>query len=455
MANIPTKEKEILTPTEVAARVSSSLGYNFQDLRVEGEVTSTYLRPRQFALFTLKDKVSILKAALWSPHLGRYGNFVEDGLHVVAHGKLAAYGQRSEYQLVVDSLVPIGQGDLKKAYLKLKEKLTKEGLFELDRKRPIPSWPRVALITSPQGAAVEDFIKTALARFPVAQISLIPARVQGEGAWESIAFSIEKINLWQQHDLIVLTRGGGSLEDLWTFNEEPLVRAVSLSRLPTFAAIGHSTDLSLVEMVSDGKAITPTAAAEAIFPDLALFCRTFAENQSRLKRAKDSLIEHRRNNLSKLMGRLSTFTRRLSNLRVRIEESLKAMRTSLRALARGRREKLIALIERLKVASPRRQLMRQRELLSAHLENLFRIKNKLLSPFQLKLNRAIDNLELLSPLGILKRGYSLTTTLEGTIIKNAQTVPPNTLIRVHLAQGTLIARVLEPKARSQHIKNPQ
>ncbi|MDR2349404.1 MAG: exodeoxyribonuclease VII large subunit, partial [Deltaproteobacteria bacterium] len=217
------------TPTTIAAAIEARLAESFGRVSVEGEVSGTYKGTGPGIYFNLKDDKCLLRSVLWKrPGSAVYGDLVTNGAKLLATGVLRCYGQRSEYQLNVEKLMPKGEGNLKRAYELLKAKLAKEGLFDPARKRPLPPFPkRVALLTSKNGAAVMDFLKTALARFPGAAISLYPVKVQGAEAAEEMANALADLNVWGIHDLAVLTRGGGSLEDLWAFNEEKLVRAVA------------------------------------------------------------------------------------------------------------------------------------------------------------------------------------------------------------------------------------
>jgi exodeoxyribonuclease VII large subunit len=265
---------------------------------VEGEISNFKLYPSGHRYFSLKDEEALLRCTIWRS-AGQYLSFEpEDGLKVHALGNLTVYEKQGQYQLNVLKLLPIGRGELEIAFQKLKERLFNEGLFDEAHKKPIPEFPqRIGIVTSPTGAAIQDMLKVFRRRFPPAELYLYPARVQGEGAKEEIAEGIRAFNEWSGVDVIILGRGGGSLEDLWAFNEEEVARAIYASRIPVVSAVGHEIDITIADFVSDMRAPTPSAAAEMVVPDKAeleglikdrreriagLFAHQLAQSQARL-----------------------------------------------------------------------------------------------------------------------------------------------------------------------------
>jgi exodeoxyribonuclease VII large subunit len=349
----------------------------------------------------------------------------------------------------------------------MKKALTAEGLFAEDRKRPLPYWPtRVALVTSPDGAAVQDFLRTALARRPGAAISLYPVRVQGPGAALEIARALSDLNAWGGFDLIVLTRGGGSLADLWAFNEEPVVRALAASRTVTLAAIGHSTDLTLAEMAADARAITPTAAAEAVFRDQAALTAHLADASGRLERALAGLLARRREKLESLGAALKRQTREnLDRLRERLAgrervltrfedrlgfESLRLDQLAAR-LTRGGAETLTGLRARLAAALRVLRLHAPRYWLTAARKDLAGLEDRRQRAWAARLDEDRARLALLSarlndlsPQAVLKRGYALVTR-PGQIapVMAGRSLAPGERVQVRLAEGGFISRVEE------------
>ncbi|MCI0329921.1 MAG: exodeoxyribonuclease VII large subunit [candidate division Zixibacteria bacterium] len=260
--------EKVWTVSELTRSVKENLEVNFPAIWVEGEVSNYLLHTSGHRYFSLKDESAQLRCTIWRG-AGQYLNFeLEDGLKVHAFGNLTVYEKRGEYQLNVLKLLPIGRGELEIAFQKLKERLFKEGLFDEAHKKPIPEFPeRIGIITSPTGAAVQDMLKIFRRRFPPAELYLYPARVQGEGAKEEIVAGIQAFNEWGEVDVMILGRGGGSLEDLWAFNEEEVARAIYASRIPVVSAVGHEIDFTIADFVADLRAPTPSAAVEMVVPD--------------------------------------------------------------------------------------------------------------------------------------------------------------------------------------------
>ena len=237
---------------------------------MEGEISNFLWHTSGHRYFSLKDENAQLRCTIWRG-VGQYLNFEpEDGIKVHAFGNLTVYEKRGEYQLNVLKLLPVGRGELEIAFQKLKERLLKEGLFDEAHKKPIPEFPeRIGIVTSPTGAAIQDMLKVFRRRFPSAGLYLYPARVQGEGASEEIAAGIRAFNEWGEVDVIIIGRGGGSLEDLWAFNEEEVARAIYASRIPVVSAVGHEIDFTMADFVADLRAPTPSTAVEMVVPDKA------------------------------------------------------------------------------------------------------------------------------------------------------------------------------------------
>jgi exodeoxyribonuclease VII large subunit len=419
--------REIYTPTKLAARVQESFDQEIGSVWVEGEISELSLPPSGHAYFCLKDGQSRLKAVMWKGRRSYAGSALSEGLTVLARGRLAVYAPRGEFQLVADYLEPRGEGALRLAFEKLKAQLEREGLFDPGRKRPLPFWPRrVAVVSSPVGAAVRDFIQTARARMPGADICLYPVRVQGDGAAAEIAEALADLNAWGGFDLIVITRGGGSLSDLWAFNEEAVVRAVAASRTPTLAAIGHSTDLSLAELAADHRAITPTAAAEAVFRDRAALLHHVDGLRAALARSLYGMLELRRERLEAARRRLSRgLTGALLDRRYRFEYLLQRLERFEGRLERDRQH-LLALHDRLGRA------MRGRLAAQAH-----------------RLEKAAVRLHDLSPENVLRRGYALVTRGPGAKpVASAASLAVGEEVSVRLADGAFTSVITNIESRS-------
>jgi len=260
--------EKVWTVTELTRSVKENLEEAFPAIWVEGEI-SNYLRHSSgHRYFSLKDESAQLRGTIWRG-VGQYLDFEpEDGLKVHAFGNLTVYEKRGEYQLNVLKLLPVGRGALELAFQKLKEKLFKEGLFDEEHKKPIPEFPqRIGLVTSPTGAALQDMLKVFQRRFPPAELYLYPAQVQGERAMGEIVDGLRAFNEWGKVEVIIIGRGGGSLEDLWAFNEEKVARAIYVSKIAVVSAVGHEIDFTIADFVADLRAPTPSAAAEMVVPD--------------------------------------------------------------------------------------------------------------------------------------------------------------------------------------------
>jgi exodeoxyribonuclease VII large subunit len=268
LANPPPAAQQTLTVGQLTAQIKNTLEGEFPSVWVAGEI-SNYSRPQSgHSYFTLKDDQAQIRAVMWRGTASRLKIDLADGLDVICHGHVDVYAPRGSYQLVVDELQPKGMGALELALRKLRDKLSGEGLFDPSRKRKLPVFPRrLAFVTSPTGAAVRDFLEVLRRRWRGVDVLVIPARVQGDGAAAEIVAGIRLANrLSPRPDVLVVGRGGGSLEDLWAFNEEPVVRAIAASRIPTVSAVGHEIDVTLADLAADVRALTPSEAAERVVP---------------------------------------------------------------------------------------------------------------------------------------------------------------------------------------------
>src|SRR3954454_23231805 len=260
--------QQTLTVAQLTAQIKNTLEAAFTNVWVVGEI-SNYSRPQSgHSYFTLKDDQAQIRAVMWRSAAAKLKFDVADGLDVVCHGHIDVYAPRGSYQLVIDELQPKGVGALELTLRKLREKLAAEGLFDAARKRKLPTFPRqVAFVTSPTGAAIHDFLQVLRRRWRGVDVLVIPARVQGEGAAQEIVAGIRLANrVLPRPDVLIVGRGGGSLEDLWSFNEEPVVRAIAASKIPTVSAVGHEIDVTLADLAADVRALTPSEAAERIVP---------------------------------------------------------------------------------------------------------------------------------------------------------------------------------------------
>jgi exodeoxyribonuclease VII large subunit len=390
-----------LTVSELTAQVKGLLETTFPRVWVAGEV-SNLAAPRSGHLyFTLKDQGAQLRAVIWRSAAARLRLALEDGLEVICRGHLDVYAPRGSYQLTVEQVQPQGVGALELAFRKLKEKLAAEGLFDADRKRPLPAFPQtIAVVTSPTGAAIRDFLQVVRRRWQGVRVLIVPVRVQGAGAAAEIVSAVERVNhLATPVDVLVVTRGGGSLEDLWALNEEPVVRAIAASRIPVVAGVGHEIDVTLADLAADVRALTPSEAAERVVPSAAEVEARVRNDAERLVGAMQTRTDAVRSRLDAIAGkvvfrrpldRLHDFSRRVDELADR----------SARAIAQrvGNASAAIAGVA--------------------------------------------GKLDSLSPLGVLSRGYSLTYPAEGgPPVRNAASLTPAQQIVTRFARGRAVSRV--------------
>jgi exodeoxyribonuclease VII large subunit len=400
-SNRPTTDQpQVLSVFQLTTLIQGLLETAFDDVWISGEISEVSRPHSGHIYFTLKDEQAQIRGVIWRMAASRLKFELQEGQQVICRGGLDVYPPRGSYQLVVRHVEPQGLGALQLALKQLQQKLAAEGLFEPERKRPLPSFPRrIGFVTSPTGAAIRDFLQVAARRFHGVQVFVIPAKVQGEGAAAEITRGIELANqLAMPLDLLVVGRGGGSLEDLWSFNEERVVRAIAASQIPVVSAVGHEIDVTLSDLVADVRALTPSEAAERVIPS----------------------AEELRSRLLSLQRRLAQNLRRrtlLSRQRLNAVEQRRVLRRPF-DLVHDRQRRLDEFSQQL-TCSMQESLVRRRE----------------------QLRSLAAHLDALSPLAVLGRGYSLTQTEAGLLVREASAVTPGDLIVTRLAQGRVTSSV--------------
>lgn len=413
-------EGRALTVTELTRQIKGILQGSFPVVWVEGELFEPKVYPSGHLWFDLKDAQSTIKGVMWRDEAALLKFQPEHGLKVVIRGHLDFYSQRGELKLVAETLEPKGVGALQLAFEQLKEKLQKEGLFDEARKRSLPAFPEsVGLVTSPRGAAVDDILK--VLRGSV-RILLYPARVQGAGAAAAIAHGIRELNsAGEDLDLLIVGRGGGSLEDLWAFNEEPVARAIFSSELPVISAVGHEKDVTISDLVADLRAPTPTRAAEIVAGRRRLCLERLAAvlEEPAFVEPEESLGEYRE----------------------RIEDLEQGMAEGLQAPLLERAHGLRLLHEQLLRCSPQALILHQAQRIHALAQTLAAGMTHRLARWADEVHGLAGRLNALSPLAVLERGYSITFDAQGRILKEALGVQPGEVIQTRLHRGSLRSRV--------------
>jgi exodeoxyribonuclease VII large subunit len=437
----------IWSVAEITRSVRSLLESSLGEVWIQGEICNFRRQSSGHCYFGLKDERALLSCVLFRSYVPAHLPLA-DGMLIQARGRITVYEARGQYQLSVNLLQAAGAGLLQARFEALKRKLDAEGLFDPARKRPIPRDPAcIGVVTSPTGAAISDFLNIARRRAPWVRIIINPVRVQGAGAAAGIAAAIREFNsplFSDQIDLLVVCRGGGSIEDLWAFNEEVVARAIAASRIPVISAVGHEIDFTIADFVADLRAPTPSAAAELALPDRADLLRHLAQARSRLVRAMAVHLLHRRRDLEALARSASfRFPQRLLQERAQRLDAAAARIGAGRELAlRQRRETLAAFLARLRQHRPDHILALRRFALEAERRKL---QSALTASFTRKSSRlaqAAGVLRILSPEATLSRGYSITSDAAGSIIRGKEAVHSGDQIRTRFSDGTIDSKVL-------------
>jgi exodeoxyribonuclease VII large subunit len=401
MAQLPLFQPQSWSVSELTRYLRELLesDANLQEVWVQGEI-SNFSRPASGHLyFTLKDSGAALRCVMWRSQALRLVFTPRDGDAVAVHGSLGIYEAGGQYQLYADLIRPAGEGLLYQEFLRLKARLEAEGLFDPERKREIPQWPqRIGLVTSSTGAALRDILNTLRRRYPLVEVVLAPTAVQGDEAPPGIVRSLQALNELVHPDVILLARGGGSIEDLWAFNDERVARAIAASAAPVISGVGHETDFTIADFVADLRAPTPTAAAELATPDQAELRQSLDELHQRLGRAAQAALASARWALSDLYNRL-----RLRSPVARLQNERQRLAELARRLAAAQRHNL--------------------KLRSEHLTGLHR------------------RLEGLNPRAVLRRGYAIVTQPDGQVVQRIAQAPPGSALQVQVGDGAFPVQV--------------
>ncbi len=441
----PAEPERPLGVSELNDRAAGMLESKFNRVLVEGEVSGFLAHRSGHWYFTLKDHAAQLSCCFFKTNQ-RGAAPPRDGDKVIVRGKLTVYSQRGTYQFVLEHMKPAGAGALLQKLDALKQKLSDEGLLAAERKRPLPRVVHnVGIVTSPDGAAVRDFIRVARERDPTLRVVVLPTPVQGPGSANEIARMIryasdnaERLKL----DVLVIARGGGSIEDLWSFNEEVVARAIAACRIPTVSAIGHEVDITVADLVADVRAPTPTAAAQMTAADIRALWRAFGDHGRRMTRALRADLAKRTSRMQRARLALSDPMRRLQRLSQRIDDLNESMERTLRTRLRAMEERVLNAREVVEANHPRLALAAKARQISVAERAINASLTRLVHKRREQLGRSAARLDALSPLGVLGRGYAIAINDEtGKAVRSPADAPAGTQLTVRVAEGSLKARV--------------
>jgi len=437
-------ERRIWTLRELSDALRSTIERGFTNIWLSGEISGTKLVPSGHCYFTLKDADAQIKCVCWKLSYWRLKFKPKDGVQVLIRGRIDIYELRSEYQFIVEAIEPQGHGALQLAFEELKKKLLADGLFDAARKRSLPRFPfRIGIVSSPRGAVIRDFVEILSRRFPGLHVRLFPARVQGPGSVEDVCRGLQFFGQTNWAQLTVIARGGGSLEDLWTFNEEAVARAIAASPIPVVSAVGHETDVTIADFVADLRAPTPSAAAEMIV----------CTRQEILDRTEGCRLQARRAvhfKLNLLARRLheqgidraqALLHRNLARRTQRVDEATEALRNAIRRQIGGRERKRRDLEEKLRYFDLRPRLRRDRERLNAAASGMASLMHRRMNQRRQRLEFLTTKLTQLDPRLVLSRGYAIVLNAENRIVRTAADAPVGDNVTVLLHKDSLDARI--------------
>lgn len=437
-------QRRVYSVSELTGGVRELLDEHFPDVRVGGEISNARRYPSGHWYFTLKDERAQLSCVCFRQNALYLKTEPEDGLAVVARGRISVYERRGEYQLIVETLEPQGLGALQLAFERLKRKLAAEGLFEAARKRPLPRLPRsIGIVTSPSGAAIADMLRILGRRFPGLHVRLYPVRVQGPGAAAEIAEGIRYFSDGRWADVVIAGRGGGSVEDLWAFNEEIVARAIADCSVPLVSAVGHETDFTIADFTADLRAATPSAAAELVVPDSLSVQRLMRDAEVRVAKVMSLRLAHMRTRLleSGLERAARTVERRIADRWQSLDEFAQALRGILEDRLHQADKRLSGIERKLVAQDLRIRLARRAQRVASASQRLTPAMKGALERRSSRLAVLLGHLTALSPLGILQRGYAIVQTEHGIAVRESGQVSVGDPLGVRLHRGRLGVRV--------------
>jgi exodeoxyribonuclease VII large subunit len=438
--------RHILTPSTLNRLVRGLLEDALPLVWIEGELSNVARPASGHLYFTLKDSAAQVRCAMFKPKSSWLRFKPADGMQVLVRARVGLYEPRGEFQLVAEHMEPAGEGALQREFERLKAQLDAEGLFAQERKRPLPRFARrIGVITSATGAAIRDVLSVLGRRWPLVDVEVLPVPVQGREAPPAIVSILRKASTSGRYDVLLLTRGGGSLEDLWAFNDEQVARAIHASKVPVVSAVGHEIDFSIADFVADLRAPTPSAAAELLVPDARTQQRHLDQLRQRITTIHERRLQARIQRIDHLLARLQA-----QRPQARLARDRERLLQLHRRLLAARVAQLVQLTSRLDRAHarllaqhPRQQLVLLRQRLEQHAQHLRRLVEHQLERERLTLQQTARALHAVSPLATLERGYAILFDAEGKVLRSAQSIAVDTPLRARLADGELPLRVTD------------
>jgi exodeoxyribonuclease VII large subunit len=444
----PLRERDVYSVSRLNKEVRVLLESGMPMLWLEGELSNFAAPASGHWYFSLKDSQAQVRCAMWRQRNSLLRFRPKDGLHVLARARVGLYEPRGEYQLIVEHLEEAGEGALKREFETLKARLAAEGMFDAQRKRPLPAVPRlVGVVSSRTGAAIHDILRVLRARFPAAGVLLYPTAVQGAAAVPEIVRAIEAASRRRECDVLIIARGGGSLEDLWCFNDERVARAISACLIPTVSGVGHEVDVTIADFVADVRAPTPSAAALAAVPDRSEWLAMLRQLQARFAAAMGRLLRTRMLGLSTAVQRLQVSHpgARLAQHVQRLDDLDLRLRSALRGTLLQDRQRLEQLATRLWRENPRHRLEVLCASAAALRQRMVTAFSSSLTALEQRLALAARTLDAVSPLATLDRGFAvLSRVSDGVLLRDASQAPAGTEIEARLSKGRLLATVNAP-----------
>ncbi|MDR7098221.1 exodeoxyribonuclease VII large subunit [Lysobacter niabensis] len=436
----------VLTPSQLNTLARDLLEGTFPLIWVEGELGNVSRPSSGHLYFVLKDERAQVRCAMFKPKSSWLKFVPREGVHVLARGRLTLYEARGEYQLVLDHMEEAGEGALRRAFEEMKAKLAAEGLFDSDRKRPLPHFARrIGVITSPSGAAVRDVLSVLARRFPLVEAEVLPVQVQGAAAAAQLVSMLQRAAASGRYDVLLLTRGGGSLEDLWSFNDERLARAIAAAPIPVVSAVGHETDFSLSDFAADLRAPTPSVAAELLVPSRDDLARRLRALDARLHNLQAQRLRAAMQRTDRAALRLNALRprARLDALCRRQEEALRRLASAWQRRLERERARVRHADAVLRAAHPQRRIVRLRERLAAVSSRPQATIVRRLGNEMLRLRGLARSLEAVSPLATVARGYTILRHPDGRVVRSVLDAVPGDRLEARLADGTLPLQVVK------------